>query len=134
AGGLYDDDSAELYDSATGTWSVTGNLSIGRPLRHTATLLQNGKVLVAGGDFNPDEVSCVFNSAELYDPIAGTWSLTGNLNIGRATHTATLLQNGKVLLAGGYDCGGTLNSAELYDPATGTWSKTGNINTARADH
>ena len=63
-------------------------------------------------------------SAELYDPTTGTWSITGSLNIARYLHTATLLQNGKVLVAGG--TGGD-NRAELYDPATGTWSMTGGL-------
>jgi N-acetylneuraminic acid mutarotase len=131
--------SAELYDPATGTWSSTGNLNISRA-RHTATLLPGGKVLVAGGFVNP-ATGQVTNSAELYDPATGTWSTTGNLNTGRAHHTATLLagSGGKVLVAGGFSCAppsqtcSALNSAELYDPATGTWSSTGNLNSGRAD-
>ncbi len=65
-------------------------------LIHTATLLTNGKVLIAGGD----DTDCT--SAELYDPAAGTWSLTGSLNDGRYFHTATLLPDGTVLAAGGF--------------------------------
>ena len=111
--------SAELYDPATGTWSITGNLN--RVGGDTATLLQNGKGLVVGaGGYGS-------NGAELYDPATGTWSSTGNLNIARYGYTATLLPNGKVLVAGG-DNG---SSAELYDPAAGTWSITGSLNTAR---
>ena len=68
------------------SWRYTGILKIGRS-SHTATLLQNGKLLVAGGIGN--------SSAELYDPTTGTWSITGNLNTARAGHTATLLPNGK---------------------------------------
>ncbi len=133
--------SAELYDPDTGTWSTTGNLNTGRTA-HTATLLANGKVLVAGGynGFFPLG-STALNSAELYDPDTGTWSTTGNLNTGRTAHTATLLANGKVLVAGGFDVavGGydgfdDLNSAELYDPDTGTWSSSGNLNTGRTAH
>ncbi len=127
--------SAELYDPATGTWSNTGNLNTDRAF-HTATLLPGGKVLVAGG-FNcgPPPRSCFeLRSAELYDPAAGTWSNTGNLNVPRDSHTATLLQNGKVLVAGGFFSGGEQNRGELYDPATGTWSNTGNLNMARELH
>ncbi|CAF1414468.1 unnamed protein product, partial [Rotaria magnacalcarata] len=60
-------------------------------------------------------------TTELYDPSTGTWSFTGNLTYGRYYNTASLLSNGKVLIAGGSD-GSPLNAAELYDPSTGTWT------------
>src|SRR5205809_645743 len=98
-----------------GTWITTGSLLIARR-DHTATLLPNGKVLVAGG-VNVGELA----SAELYDPASKTWTATGSLNTARIFHTATLLPNGKVLVAAGLNqTDGYLASAELYDPATGT--------------
>src|SRR5205823_12501489 len=124
--------SAELYDAATGTWSLTGSLNLSRHA-YTATLLTNGKVLVAGGA--DDMQNNVFNSAELYDPATGSWSSTGNLVTGRAEHTATLLPNGKVLVAGGFgdfSLGQGTNRAELYDPDNGMWSSIGNLNRGRA--
>jgi hypothetical protein len=94
--------SAELYDPSTGKWSATGNLVTARN-SHTATLLPDGRVLVAGGylTLSNDRFIHLLNSVELYDPTTGTWSETGKLNTHRYRHTATLLENGKVLVAGG---------------------------------
>ena len=126
--------SAELYDPASGTWTATGSLNAARSL-HTAALLPNGKVLVAGG-YTGGMLGAASASAELYDPASGTWTGTGSLNTARYDHTATLLPNGKVLVAGGFNVVGvvTFASAELYDPASGTWTFTGNLNTARLFH
>src|SRR5436189_278401 len=115
-------------EPASGTWSETGSLNTER-YSHTATLLPNGMVLVAGGGGGSDS-----RSAELYDPASGTWTTTGSLNTGRAEHTATLLPNGMVLVAGGSGSSGALASAELYDPASGSWTTTGSLNTARQLH
>ena len=87
-----------------------------------------GQVLVAGGDTSV----VILDSAELYDPAAGTWNATDSLITARRSHTATLLPSGKVLVAGGLDSSANpLSSAELYDPATGMWSSTGSMSTAR---
>jgi N-acetylneuraminic acid mutarotase len=118
--------SAELYDPATGAWSVTGSLTAAR-YGHTATPLENGKVLIAGGSDDGDLASALA-SAELYDPATGTWGVTAHLKATRVLHTATLLEGGKVLVAGGYNWPPvSLSGAELYDPETGTWSVTGSL-------
>jgi len=96
---------------------------------HTATLLNNGQVLIAGGQ---DNNSKNIANAELYDLTAGTFTATGNLNTARKGHIASLLNNGMVLIAGGQDINARpLAGAELYDPATGTFYATGNLNTPR---
>jgi Galactose oxidase, central domain/Kelch motif len=108
----------------------TGSLNTARFL-HTATLLPNGMVLVAGGR-GPVGFE-VTASAELYDPASGSWTVTGSLNTARFLQTATLLPSDKVLVAGGVGGGVILASAELYDPANGTWTTTSSLNTARAE-
>jgi len=127
--------SSELYSPAAGGWTGTGALTQARAY-HTATLLPNGNVLVAGGEYvSSTNAGTALTSAELYNPSTGSWTATGSLNTARWGHTATLLTNGKILVAGGVaQSGDYLTSAELYDPSTGTWTATGSLNTARFDH
>src|SRR5439155_1366266 len=123
--------SSAVQAQTTGRWRITGSMATAREF-HTATLLPNGKVLVAGGG---DGGGSTFASAELYDPATGIWTATGSIATARSAHTATLLPNGQVLVAGGTNYPiGTLASAELYDPATGIWTMTGSMATARAGH
>jgi hypothetical protein len=124
--------SAELYDPVHGTWTITGSMNVPRQ-NHTATLLPNGKVLVSGG-YNSGLAGGPQQSAELYDPVYGTWTYTGHLTDARQYHTATLLPNGKVLVAGGTGTAGILQSAELYDPVSGTWTYTCHLNDPRQYH
>src|SRR6266446_1679536 len=122
---------AATWAAPQATWSSTGSMAIGRFV-FTATTLQNGKVLVAGGD-TPGEI--ITNTAELYDPTTGTFTPTGSMHQARVGFSATLLQNGKVLVEGGAsNTVGALNTAELYDPATGTWSMTGKMKEGRQQH
>jgi N-acetylneuraminic acid mutarotase len=118
--------SSEVYNPATGKWTLEGNLSIAR-FDHGAVLLNNGKVLVAGGlDPNACCGAPPLSSAELFDPATGQWTLTGSMNDARENFILIALQNGKVLAAGGNSYPG-LSSAELYDPGSGTWSLTGSV-------
>jgi len=126
---------AELYDPASGIFTFTGGLNTART-SHTATLLNNGKLLIVGGwDSNGSVITSDAAGSELYDPTTGTFVSAGNLNTARDTHTATLLNDGKVLIVGGFDSNSNiLSSAELYDPAAGTFTLTGSLNSGRAVH
>jgi len=119
------------------SFTATGSLVVSRS-HHTATLLPNGKVLVAGGISGRDPVSSgqvPLASAELYDPGSGTFSATGSMATPRMGHTATLLPNGKVLIAGGGDGHNSVyDSMELYDPTTGTFTATGGMTVSRFLH
>lgn len=107
-------------------WSPAGTMSTPRHL-HTATALQNGKVLVAGGESNGE----VHISADLYDPDSGTWSPAAPLAAPRFQHTEALLEDGKVLVVGGYGYGEYLALASLYDPESDTWADTAPMTAAR---
>jgi hypothetical protein len=137
AGGGNDLVSAELYDPASGTWTITGSMINARSA-FTATLLPDGQVLVAGGSTGPvgDTPPPGLASAELYDPGTGRWTSTGSMGEAHCSPTATLLGTGKVLVAGGTNCSNyePLASAELYDPGTATWSAAGGMTEARSGH
>jgi len=113
-------------------FTATGSLNTAREY-HTATLLGNGLVLVAGGTGSSVGV---LPGAELYNPATGTFSATGNMSTARYQHTATLLPNGTVLIAGGVGASNNniLAGAELYNPATGAFTATGGLNTGRYQH
>ncbi|MDT7041192.1 kelch repeat-containing protein [Candidatus Nitronereus thalassa] len=124
--------SAELYDPVTNSWTPTGSMHVSRNF-HTATLLPNGKVMITGGQtINAEADLEVLTSTELYDVATGQWTeLTGpnqSMSVARFAHTATLLPNGQVLVAGGHN---TDTTTEVFDPRTNTWTTRGNLLTPR---
>ncbi len=110
--------SAQLSDPATRKWKETAALKYA-PNWHTATLLPNGKVLIAGG---MDSKNHAVATAALYDPLAETWTETGSLAMPRFYHKATLRADGKVLVEKGHDGRSPVSIKELYDPTTERWT------------
>jgi hypothetical protein len=127
----------QVYDPATGTFTPTrGGLTTPR-YNHTATLLADGRVLIAGGagaDFNA--VQPELASAEIFDPVTGMFSPTATMSTPREMHTATLLADGRVLLTGGAISRETSSTptAEVFDPAAGTFVPVGSMREARTQH
>ena len=116
AGGSYETVPAELFDPVTGTWQDVGDMKEGT-WGHTATLLSDGGVIVVGGGAVARPWP-IIAATESYEPATATWMDSGTLNVARSSHTATLLPDGTVLVAGGYASGPlgdvTLRSAELF--------------------
>ena len=127
----WEDPDAELYSPDNGSFGPAGDMIIREGYAgYTATLMTTGTVLIAGqGDHG------ALGSAELYDPAAGTFNLTRDLNKARSRHTATPLPDGSILIVGGSGpLQPSLADAELYDPATGIFSVTGAMATSRSSH
>ena len=124
---------ADVFDPKTGAFARTGPMA-SRRTGHAAALLHDGRVLVVGGrDGAPGGPELA--TAELFDPVMGEFSRTGDMGTARDGATATTLLDGRVLVSGGTSMDGShVASAELYDPSTGAFSPVGSMTTGRATH
>ena len=126
--------SAEIYDPSSGKITATGSMTDAHCFAHTTTVLQNGRVLITGGE---DQTGNLVNTADMYNPASGKFDCSAlggadpntgycqsKLTDARFLDTATLLNDGRVLIAGGND-GSIVNTAELFDPASGTFGCSG---------
>jgi hypothetical protein len=138
--------SAEVYDPATNTFTPTGQMTVGRGL-HAATLLADGRVLVVGGTTSfADAVSAAAGTqrtAEVWNPATGMWTRVADAPRNLLGHALTTLQNGSVLLSGGFQVNivlglpipmGTVTACSLYNAGTNTWSGTGAMRRDRLAH
>jgi hypothetical protein len=105
----------EVYNPATATFSVMGNIL--QPRRsHTATLLPDGRILVAGGWPGGIAVPPAIAAMEIFDPFTGTSEYIGDMAARRADHRVTALANGQLIITGGRSEGPFLRTAEVFDP------------------
>jgi hypothetical protein len=123
--------SVEIYRHAAARWDPGPPMHTAR-YDHEAVLLDDGRVIVAGGVSIPQFGYVEFlTSAEIYDPATGSWSTTGSMAVGRFDHAMARLADGRVLVAGGETSGGRTASAEIYDPATRQWTPVASMAEAR---
>jgi len=119
--------STRIYDPATERWVASGSLTSARD-SPAATLLSDGRVLVAGGwHQGTDGVVALLSTAELFDPTTGQWTPTGSLSAARSAGAALTLPDGRVLVLGGTDGNSPVEPIERYDPVTGAWSVIGRM-------
>jgi N-acetylneuraminic acid mutarotase len=136
------ENTARIYNPATSAWTATsGNMGAAR-YNHTATLLNDGRVLICGGQNAAGTALTGANSCEFYTPTsctAGSFSAAPNILQGRYNHTAVLLKDGKVWLAGGRNpaiaaTGGYLVTTERFDPGSNAFQSASPMIEARSHH
>jgi len=136
AGG-FEERSCEIFDPDKETWTMTDSLPTMRIDGQSTTVLKDGKVLVCGGYRDSADVqsgkTVNLSACEIYDPVISKWSHVAPMNVPRYCHTATLLNNGKVLVAGGFGNTLELRSCEIYDPEANKWTVTASLNEARSE-
>lgn len=125
--------SAEVFDPESGEWTPVGEMLSAR-FEATATLLEDGRVLIAGGLGPKDDDVGPLSSAELFDPATESFSRTGTMNDERSNHAAAALADGRVLISGGDGGDTSIASAEVYNPSRGAWSRVDGLAEGRRGH
>ena len=129
---------SEIYTTSSSSFTASKGVMTSAREGHAATLLADGRVLITGGcnNTNSAEIRCdrFLDSAEIYEPSTDSYSATGLMSTPRLNHTATLLTDGTVLIAGGSDGATPLASAEIFDPKTGTFTAVSGLASARKNH
>jgi serine/threonine protein kinase/N-acetylneuraminic acid mutarotase len=124
---------AERYNPTTDQWTPAGEMATPRAW-HTATALQDGRALFIGGYIIGDQRSATFfSSAEVYDPQTNAWQPADPMSTARTAHTATLLSDGQVLVAGGQNAV-PLASVEIFDPSSAAWTLVSSMPVPRTQH
>lgn len=135
-GGLFER-SCEIFDPQIETWNMTDSMIVARNWGgFTTTTLQNNRILVAGG-LTQDSIGGPFiflNDCEIFDPLTEKWTTVSPMYLGRDRHSATLLNDGRVLVTGGKTTNFETNQCEIYNLSTNNWEFTGNMLEERSDH
>jgi hypothetical protein len=129
-------DTAEIYVPATGSFTLVRNMAPGGRAWHTASLLGDGRVLIAGGYSGDSAFPSATRTAEIYDPATQSFSPAGDMPKEAAFHTASVLLNGTVLVVGGesFSCPGAGTGIAIFDPASNTFTAGPNLASPRAQH
>jgi hypothetical protein len=132
----YKEQSCELFDPTTETWTMTDSIPTFRFGGQTVTNLYDGRIIVSGG-YYIDTTSwdvVILNKVDIYDPVTESWVQATSMQLERTEHTATLLNDGRVLVTGGETNNFTTSQCELYNPNSNTWEFTGDMLEERSDH
>ena len=127
---------AAVYDPATDTWAAAATPQYDRPVYPTATVLRDGRVLVVGGQYMYNSPDQRIETSELYNPASNTWSAAPSetRTVARQYHSATLLLDGRVLVAGGLLNDRSVAWSVVYDPTSNSWTVEPTMNDGRCGH
>ncbi len=126
--------SCEIFNPVTKAWTFTDSLTFRRDWRFTANKLQNGQIIVVGGLKIDTPGLYTLKHCEIFDPLIEKWMVIDSLEIERKGHSAIVMNDGRLLVSGGFNSFGTIVQCEIYDPVTGKWSLTGSLNIPRIGH